>query len=184
MRVTRWSDGPLPWSQCRNRGRHSLIIFAGLERALHYESSIAVALAWGVSRITIWKCRQALGLETSTPGTNARRSEICTPMMASGSAAARRSRAQQLESRKLRAQILRDNRSSHLSWIPEVVELMGVLSDRENARRTGHAAQTVMRERRRRGGAASRRSRWAAPVKATCAQLTARLSRRGVGNST
>lgn len=130
---------------------HSLIIFADLERALRQESSIAVALAWGISRITVWKCRQAMGLKGSTQGTTARRHDVTDSVLhlsrdESGRVARARRGAQ-----KEREKSQRSNGDSIAMWEPEIVELLGVSSDREIARRIGCATLLVARERGRRG---------------------------------
>lgn len=151
VRVTRWSDGPIPWPQCRKRGCHALIVFADLERALRNESSLVVSLAWGISRITIWKCRQALRLDNATPGTTKRRGDITDLLLHTS-----RDENGQVISARRGARKARDNSQrfrgvSQLTWAPEVVAMMGVSSDREIARRLGCAAQSVARERLRRG---------------------------------
>lgn len=150
VRVTGWSGGPLPWPQCRIKGPHSLILFADLERAIRNESSIAVAVAWGTSRITIWKCRQALGLASDTAGTTARRAHICDTLFRGDENSDRRANPRR-GAQKKRAATGQNNGAASLEWEPEVVEWMGALSDREIARRLGIAPQKVARERGRRG---------------------------------
>lgn len=151
VRVTRWSDGPIPWPQCRKHGCHALIIFADLERALRNESSLVVALAWGISRITIWKCRQAMGLENATPGTTARRSDITDAVLHFSRDENGQVISASRGARKACDTSQRSRGVSQLTWAPEVVAMMGVLSDREIARTIGRAAQSVGRERKRRG---------------------------------
>lgn len=72
VRVVGWSDGPLSWPQCHINGPASLILFADLARAVEVESARVVALAWGVSRHSVWKWRCVLKVQRANAGAAAR----------------------------------------------------------------------------------------------------------------
>ena len=153
VRMTGWSDGPLPWPQCRRSSQPSMILFADLERAVKVESANAVAAAWGVWPPQVSKWRQVLGVERSNPGTVARSSRnfpVSIPL------------ERHLAGLKLArepAAILRADKSrrahGHLGnqhpWSAEEIGWLGVLTDKQVAERLGCNKLTVARERRRRG---------------------------------
>jgi hypothetical protein len=64
------SEAPIPWPQARNHGRPFLIVCGGLARAVRTEAAIAVAHWWGVTPLTVWTWRKALGVGATTPGTS------------------------------------------------------------------------------------------------------------------
>jgi hypothetical protein len=65
------TEAPIPWPiGKRGRGRHSLIVFKGLARAVRRESNQAVAYWWGVDPQTVSTWRRLLGVERATPGTS------------------------------------------------------------------------------------------------------------------
>lgn len=72
VRITGWSEGPLPWPQCQRSRYPSLILFADLERAVKCESVQAVALAWGVWQPMVSKWREVLGVKRMNAGTKTR----------------------------------------------------------------------------------------------------------------
>jgi hypothetical protein len=66
------SAAPIQWPHTwRNNidRRPSLILCGDLVRAVRRESGTAVAHWWGVSKLTVWKWRKALGVERRTEGT-------------------------------------------------------------------------------------------------------------------
>ena len=65
------STAPIPWPLCtRGRGRHSLVVFKDLHKAILRESNQAICHWWGVTPQTVSKWRKALGVERNTEGTN------------------------------------------------------------------------------------------------------------------
>lgn len=63
VEVGGYSDAPLPWPRRKKSGRHSLILCDDLVRAVKTESSEAVQYWFGVSAVTVWKWRVALGVD-------------------------------------------------------------------------------------------------------------------------
>jgi hypothetical protein len=58
MTITGMTDAPIPWPMGKSRrGRHSLIVYKGLEKALKRESNQAIAHWWGVDPETVSKSR-------------------------------------------------------------------------------------------------------------------------------
>jgi hypothetical protein len=70
VEVVGTSHAPIPWPQARNHGRPFLIVCGGLARAVRTEAAIAVAHWWGVTPLTVWTWRKALGVGATTPGTS------------------------------------------------------------------------------------------------------------------
>jgi len=69
MVITGMTDAPIPWPIAKNRrGRHSLIVYKDLAKAVRRESNQAVAHWWGVDPQTLTKWRRALGVERATEG--------------------------------------------------------------------------------------------------------------------
>ena len=69
--ITGLTNAPIPWPLGKGgRGRHSLIVFKGLARAVRRESNQAVAYWWGVDVQTVSKWRRLLGVQRATPGTS------------------------------------------------------------------------------------------------------------------
>jgi hypothetical protein len=65
------TDAPIPWPVGkRGRGRHSLVVYKGLARAIRRESEQAICRWWGVCPTTVWKWRKALGVGIATEGTS------------------------------------------------------------------------------------------------------------------
>jgi hypothetical protein len=76
MTITGITDAPIPWPVGKGRrGRHSLIVYKGLEKALRCESNQAIAYWWGIDPQTVSKWRRLLGVERATPGTSRLHSE-------------------------------------------------------------------------------------------------------------
>jgi hypothetical protein len=72
VRVAGITDTPIPWPYAhrhRKDKRPSIIVCGDLVRALRRESETAIAHAWGVSIVTVWRWRKALGVEQFTEGT-------------------------------------------------------------------------------------------------------------------
>jgi hypothetical protein len=69
--ITGMTEAPIPWPIGKGgRGRHSLVVYKGLARALRRESEQAICHWWGVRTTTVWKWRKALGVGIATPGTS------------------------------------------------------------------------------------------------------------------
>ena len=153
VRVIGWSDGPLPWPKgARGRGGPpSLILFADLEKAVRVESQVAVALAWGVSRITVHHWRAALEVERLTPGTAARykQNEPAISAQIDWEPVARALHTPQAIAKADKTR--RANAIGHRKWSEEEVAWMGQLSDAEIAQRLDCNKLTVANERNRRG---------------------------------
>jgi hypothetical protein len=65
-------EAPIQWPYTlpRNGGGRPILILCGdLARAVRTESTLAICHWWGVKRTTVWKWRQALGVEPHTDGT-------------------------------------------------------------------------------------------------------------------
>jgi hypothetical protein len=76
MTITGLTDAPIPWPVGkRGRGRHSLIVYKGLAKALRRESNQAIAHWWGVDPQTVSKWRRLLGVPRATEGTSRLHSE-------------------------------------------------------------------------------------------------------------
>lgn len=77
VKVVGMSDAPIQWPQTKRRdgsGRPYLIVAGDLVKAIRRESEIAVAYWWGVSPLTVWTWRKALGVPVTTEGTSRLRS--------------------------------------------------------------------------------------------------------------
>ena len=69
--ITGISAGPIAWPIGRGgRGRHSLVVFKGLARAVRREANQAVAHWFGVDPQTVSKWRRMLSVPRATPGTS------------------------------------------------------------------------------------------------------------------
>jgi hypothetical protein len=69
--ITGMTDAPIPWPIGKGgRGRHSLVVYKGLARAVRRESEQAICHWWGVRTTTVWKWRKALGIGPITEGTS------------------------------------------------------------------------------------------------------------------
>jgi hypothetical protein len=71
MVITGITDVLVPWPVGeKGRGRHSLIVYKDLAKAVRRESNQAVAHWWGVDPQTVTKWRRALGVGIVTEGTH------------------------------------------------------------------------------------------------------------------
>ncbi len=71
MVITHLTDAPIPWPIGKGgRGRHSLVVYKGLARAVRRASEQAICCWWGVRTTTVWKWRKALGVGIATEGTS------------------------------------------------------------------------------------------------------------------
>jgi hypothetical protein len=71
MVITGMTDAPIPWPIGKHgAGRHSLIVYKGLAKAVRRESELAVCYWWGVKPSTVRKWRRALGVGIVTEGTS------------------------------------------------------------------------------------------------------------------
>jgi len=83
MVITGITDAPIPWPVGkRGRGRHSLIVYKGLAKAIRRESNLAICHWWGVCPTAIWKWRRALGVGAITEGTSGLPRFPCSARMA------------------------------------------------------------------------------------------------------
>jgi hypothetical protein len=65
------TEAPIPWPVGKGgRGRHSLVIYKGLAKAVRLGSNQAVAYWWGVDGQAVSKWRKALGIGPITEGTS------------------------------------------------------------------------------------------------------------------
>jgi hypothetical protein len=68
--ITGMTDAPIPWPVGKGgRGRHSLVVYEGLARAVRRESEQAICHWFGVRTTTAWKWRKSLGVEPTNEGT-------------------------------------------------------------------------------------------------------------------
>jgi hypothetical protein len=69
--ITGMTDAPIPCPVGkRGQGRHSLVVYKGLAKAVRRESNQAVAHWWGVDVQTVSKWRHLLGVGIATEGTS------------------------------------------------------------------------------------------------------------------
>jgi hypothetical protein len=74
--ITGMTDSRIPWPiGKRGRGRHSLVVYKGLAKAIRRESNLAICHWWGITPQTVSKWRKALGVEPTTEGTSRLHSE-------------------------------------------------------------------------------------------------------------
>ena len=149
--VVGWSEGPLLWPLCHISGPRSLILFADLERAVMVESAQSVAIAWGVSRVSVHKWRQTLEVERVNAGTTARWARNLPDVISEAQLESGAQLAHAHETRVKSEATKRRNGTTRQQWTPQQIAQMGVLSDAVIAQSAGCEARTVERERRRRG---------------------------------
>jgi hypothetical protein len=155
--VTSWTDARLPWprgypsagSGPRGSG---LVVEGELARAVCCESAAAIGYWWGVSKNTVTKYRQALGVTLKNNESTYRllqanaalAREVAYQVGISEDERTRRSK------RMYRLQLWRMPRRVGFgrAWAPEEVALLGTLPDPEVARRTGRTAGSVHGKRR------------------------------------
>jgi hypothetical protein len=163
VRVVGMLEAPIPWPQARNHGRPFLSVCGGLARAVRTEAAIAVAHWWGVTPLTVWTWRKALGVGAATPGTSRlRRAQALGP---AGTAALAKAQAKAQDPGR-RAKIAAARRGNPRPR--HVIEAM-----RAATLGRKHTEQT-----RRRMSEAHRR-RGTRPLKAGPARRKRRRSRRG-----
>ena len=159
VKVSSWSDAPIPWPLCRIKGSSGSIILCGdLARAVQTETAAAVALAWGVDRFTVHKWRRVLNVKRANEGTRARHRQN-RPLVISAEANelgitrahAAPARVQAEKTKRERGHI-----SNRRAWSEEEVAMLGTMPDKEVAQRLGCCERSVSSERRRRGLAASK----------------------------
>ena len=151
VQVVGWSEGPLPWPQCHFSGPRSLILLADLAVAVERESARAVALAWGVSRASVWQWRRALNVARANEGTSARWSNNMPLVITPERNRVGLERAHALDARARAEATKAAGSSARTRWTPEQIAQMGVLSDAVIAESAGCHVRTVGRERARRG---------------------------------
>jgi len=70
MVITGTTDEPIPWPLgLHGRGRHTLIVYKDLAKAIRRESNQAVAYWWGVDPQTVTKWRKVLSVARGAQGT-------------------------------------------------------------------------------------------------------------------
>lgn len=70
MVITGMTDAPIPWPVgLHGAGRHTLIVYKGLAKAIRRESNQAVAYWWDIEPQTVTKWRKALSVARGTQGT-------------------------------------------------------------------------------------------------------------------
>jgi hypothetical protein len=70
MVITGMTDAPIPWPVGKHgAGRHTLIVYKGLAKAIRREANQAVAHWWGIEPQTVTKWRKALSVQRGTRGT-------------------------------------------------------------------------------------------------------------------
>jgi hypothetical protein len=71
MVITSMTDAPIPWPVGKHgAGRHSLIVYKDLAKAIRRESEQAICHWFGVCPTTVWKWRKALGVGFANEGTS------------------------------------------------------------------------------------------------------------------
>jgi hypothetical protein len=69
--ITGMTDSRIPWPVAkRGRGRHSLVIYQGLAKAVRRKSNQPIAHWWGVDPQTVSKWQRLLGVKRATEGTS------------------------------------------------------------------------------------------------------------------
>lgn len=150
--VVGWSEGPLRWPQCHINGPRSLILFGDLERAVELESADAVAVAWGVSRLTVNRWRQALDVARCNAGTTQRHRDNVPLVISAASNRVGLERAHAPAARR-KAEATKRERGTipgKRLWTEEQIGWMGQLTDAAIAQRVGCHPRTVEKERNRR----------------------------------
>jgi hypothetical protein len=153
--VTSWSDARIPWPRCRRAGHRAgtgLLVNEELARAIRFESSLALQHWFGVSVITVWAWRKALGVARFNEGS----ARLHTEGNRRKGAALRGKRlpAEQVERRRQMALALNLGRNLPAGyhgpwWTAKELALLGTMPDGELAARIGRTlgAVRVMRTR-------------------------------------
>jgi hypothetical protein len=170
VRVGGYSDAPIPWPYAMRTGYRSLILCGDLVRAVKLESELAVAYHWTVSATTVGKWRQVLGVEALNPGsrrlmwravdlarTPAAREKIAKAATGRSLSPEHRERLRALNRRpkserfkrhmseKMQERFASGKRARR--WTAEEEALLGVMPDRELARRLGRSVGAVAERR-------------------------------------
>jgi hypothetical protein len=144
VKITGWTDAPLPWPQgvpVGGRSAPSILLDDELARAVRLESAAAIRYWWGVSAGVVWRWRKALGVgRTDSPGSR----RLVLAASAKGADAVRGPgpTPRQVERRRLW-------RESNIAprWPAADLALLGGLPDDEVARRTGRSWNAVRQKR-------------------------------------
>jgi hypothetical protein len=136
MVITAMTDAPIPWPLGKNdRGRHSLIVYRDLAKALRRESNQAISHWWGVDPQTVTKWGRALGVDVTRKGTSRLRSDYTKEPWAIEAFAKAQSKARDPERRRKIAESRRCKpRPQH------------VLDPMHNARRGSHHIDEAKRK--------------------------------------
>jgi hypothetical protein len=71
MVITGMTDAPILWPiGKRGRGRHTLVVYKGLAKAVRRESEKAICHWWKICPTCVWKWRKALGVGFANEGTH------------------------------------------------------------------------------------------------------------------
>lgn len=140
-------DAPIPWPRCRplhaRGGGKGLLVDDELARAIRHESVLAIRYWWGVSRNVVTRWRQALGVKLmDSEGTR----RLKRAAIQAGIAGRHKGKLK----RRLRKTVSLDGEQG-LLWTAEEQALLGVLPDKEVARRTRRSRTAVMVKRRKLG---------------------------------
>ncbi len=156
--VTTWSDAPISWpcgKPPKRGGPPRLIVEEELARAIENESAAAICHWWGISMFTVVKWRKSLCV-------NRRNNEGTQILIHAATAKARGVQAEKGPTeeyrQKLREHVIRRRlwelapRVTHgIEWTPEHLKLLGTMTDREVASRTGHPWSSVKTTRQKLG---------------------------------
>ncbi len=121
MVITHMTDAPIPWPVGKGgRGRHSLVVYKGLARAVRRESEQAICRWWGVRTTTVWKWRKALGVGIATEGTSRLHREYTKEPWSAEALAKAQGKARDLERRRKIAEARRGKpRPAHVMAMHE-----------------------------------------------------------------
>jgi hypothetical protein len=166
--VTGWTDARISWPRCRPRdvprSHPSLLVNEELARAIRHESAAAIRHWWGVSVGVVWRWRQALGVGRMDNEGSARLIRAAAEMGgeafgARGWTPEERERLRRVNARLGLARTLVLGYHGP-RWGAGEIALLGTVSDREVARRTGRSVDGVRRKRTKLGIANPYDGRW------------------------
>jgi hypothetical protein len=99
--ITGMTDAPIPWPVGKGgRGRHSLVVYKGLAKAIRLDSNQAVVHWWGVDVQTVSKWRRLVGVRRATEGTSRLHREFDKEPWAVRARAKAHAKARDLERRR------------------------------------------------------------------------------------
>jgi hypothetical protein len=134
--VCRYSEARLPWPICRPAepplSGLGLLVDDELARAIQNESALALRYWWGVGRSTAQRWRGAF--EVGRMDSEGSRIAILGAIQAT-----------------IDARVPEEEADAYGLWSPDEEALLGVLTDREAANRTGRALNAVRGKRRQMG---------------------------------